>query len=41
MVSRRSVGDLIAKVMVNPELHVGENPGVNKPGSDGDKPYFM
>lgn len=41
VVSRKSVGDLIAKVLVSPELHMGENLGVNKPGSDGDKPYFM
>ncbi|MBV8622476.1 MAG: SDR family oxidoreductase [Herbaspirillum sp.] len=41
VVSRKSVGDLIAKVIANPELHVGENLGVNKPHSDGDKPYFM
>ncbi|MDH0895423.1 MULTISPECIES: SDR family oxidoreductase [unclassified Pseudomonas] len=41
VVSRRSVGELIAKVIANPELHVGGNLGVNKPNSDGDKPYFM
>lgn len=41
VVSRRSVGDLIARIIANPELHSGENLGVNKPGSDGDKPYFM
>ncbi len=41
VVSRKSVADLIAKVIESPELHVGENLGMNKPGSDGDKPYFM
>lgn len=41
VVSRRSVGDLIAKVLAHPALHVGGNLGVNKPGSQGDKPYFM
>lgn len=41
VVSRKSVGDLVAKVIANPELYVGENLGVNKPDSDGDKPYFM
>lgn len=41
VVSRKSVADLVAKVIESPELHVGENLGVNKPGSDGDKPYFM
>lgn len=41
VVSRRSVGDLIARIVVKPALHVGANLGVNKPNSDGDKPYFM
>lgn len=41
VVSRRSVGELIAKIIANPELHVGGNLGVSKPNSDGDKPYFM
>jgi uncharacterized protein YbjT (DUF2867 family) len=41
VVSRKSVGDLIAKVIASPGLHVGESLGLNKPGSDGDKPYFM
>ncbi len=41
VVSRKSVGDLIAKVMANPELHLGENLGLNKPNTDSDKPYFM
>lgn len=41
VVSRKSVGDLVAKVIAHPELHVGANLGVNQPNSDGDKPYFM
>ncbi|HDR9758063.1 TPA: SDR family oxidoreductase [Burkholderia cepacia ATCC 25416] len=41
VVSRKSVGDLIVRIVAAPELHVGENLGVNQPGSDGDKPYFM
>lgn len=41
VVSRRSVAHLIAKVLTHPELHLGESLGVNKPGSDGDKPHFM
>lgn len=41
VVSRKSVGDLIAKVITKTELHVGESLGVNKPNTDGDKPYFM
>ncbi|EPM7261470.1 hypothetical protein [Pseudomonas aeruginosa] len=41
VVSRRSVDDLVIDLIRNPGLHVGANLGVNKPGSDGDKPYFM
>ncbi|NLS18829.1 SDR family oxidoreductase [Rhizobium sp. P40RR-XXII] len=41
VVSRRSVGDLIARIVVKPDLHARANLGVNKPNSDGDKPYFM
>lgn len=41
VVSRKSVGDFVAKLIMNPEWHVGENMGVNKPNTDGDKPYFM
>lgn len=41
VVSRKSVGDLIAKIITNPALYVGESLGVNKPNTDGDKPYFM
>src|SRR5262249_11929350 len=39
-VSRRSVADLIVKVIHSPELHSHGNIGVNKPGTDGDKPSF-
>lgn len=41
VVSRRSVGDLIVRLLADPTLHVGESLGVNKPGTDGDKPSFM
>ena len=41
VVSRHSVADLIGRIIAAPDLHVGANLGVNKPGSDGDKPYFM
>lgn len=41
VVSRRSVGDLISQVILDPTQRIGENLGVNKPGSEGDKPYFM
>ncbi|MGV2980642.1 SDR family oxidoreductase [Camelimonas sp. ID_303_24] len=41
VVSRKSVADLIVKVIRSPDLHLRGNVGVNKPGTDGDKPYFM
>ncbi|MFB9126342.1 SDR family oxidoreductase [Paraburkholderia dipogonis] len=41
IVSRKSVSDLILKIIASPELHAGENLGINKPNSDGNKPYFM
>ncbi|WP_206141695.1 hypothetical protein [Burkholderia sp. Ac-20384] len=41
VVSRKSVADLILKVIASPGLHVGESLGMNKPDFDGDKPYFM
>lgn len=39
-VSRRSVADLIAKILTTPTLHMRANLGVNKPDTDGDKPSF-
>ncbi|TAM37804.1 MAG: SDR family oxidoreductase [Rhodanobacter sp.] len=39
-VSRRSVADLIAKIVATPSLHSKANLGVDKPGTDGDKPSF-
>ncbi|WP_322103187.1 SDR family oxidoreductase [Paraburkholderia sp. J41] len=41
VVSRKSVADLIVKIIEAPQLHVHGNIGVNKPDTDGDKPYFM
>jgi uncharacterized protein YbjT (DUF2867 family) len=41
VVSRKSVADLIAKIIRAPNLHLRGNVGVDKPGTDGDKPYFM
>lgn len=41
VVSRKSVADLIAKIVRSPNLHLHGSVGVNKPGTDGDKPYFM
>src|SRR6185312_1489176 len=40
-VSRKSVAGLIAKIIESPKLDSRRNLGVNKPGSDGDKPAFM
>lgn len=41
VVSRKSVAALIADMIDKPEKHICENIGVNQPGTDGDKPYFM
>ncbi|MBL8882714.1 MAG: SDR family oxidoreductase [Hyphomicrobium sp.] len=41
VVSRKSVADLIVKMIRSPSLHLRGNVGVNKPGTDGDKPYFI
>ena len=37
VVSRKSVAALISDMIDKPEQHIG----VNQPGTDGDKPYFM
>lgn len=39
-VSRRSVADLIVRIIRAPELHLHGSVGINKPGTDGDKPSF-
>ncbi|WP_336813538.1 SDR family oxidoreductase [Bosea sp. MMO-172] len=41
VVARRSVAVLIAGILRDPQLHSGADLGVDKPGSDADKPYFM
>ncbi|BCL50091.1 hypothetical protein MPUCK001_39090 [Citrobacter koseri] len=41
VVSRKSVAALIAGMIDKPDKHIGENIGINQPGTDGDKPYFM
>ncbi|MDG9927556.1 MULTISPECIES: SDR family oxidoreductase [unclassified Pseudomonas] len=41
VVSRRSVAELIVQIITAPQLHVNANLGVNKPNTEGDKPYFM
>lgn len=39
-VSRKSVADLIVRIIRSPALHAHANLGVNKPGTEGDKPSF-
>lgn len=41
VVSRKSVADLVAKLIESPDLCSNANLGVNKPNTDADKPYFM
>jgi uncharacterized protein YbjT (DUF2867 family) len=38
IISRKSVADLIMKLIQKPELHVRGSIGVNQPNTDGDKP---
>jgi uncharacterized protein YbjT (DUF2867 family) len=40
-VSRKSVADLIVKLIDSPKLSTRSNLGVNKPNTNGDKPSFM
>lgn len=40
-VSRKSVAALVAELVRHPERLVRANVGVNKPGTDGDKPAFV
>ena len=40
-VSRKSVAELIVKVIESPKLFSRGNLGVNKPNTDGDKPAFL
>ena len=39
-VSRKSVADLVVKIIRSPTLHSKRNLGVDKPGTDGNKPSF-
>ena len=41
VVSRKSVADLVTKIIAKPDLHQMASLGVNKPNTDADKPYFM
>ncbi|MGT2837375.1 NAD(P)H-binding protein [Streptococcus macacae] len=40
-ISRRSVAAVALEIAKNPSLYSHENIGIDKPGSDGDKPAFM
>jgi nucleoside-diphosphate-sugar epimerase len=40
-VSRKSVAELIVKMIESPKLFSRGNLGVNKPNTDGDKPAFL
>jgi uncharacterized protein YbjT (DUF2867 family) len=40
-VSRKSVASLVVEGVLSPELWSDRNLGVNKPGTDGDKPTFL
>jgi len=40
-VSRKSVADFIFNVLTQPEKHLNESVGINKPNTDGDKPSWM
>ena len=39
-VSRKSVAALVTDIVTHPDRCVRANLGVNKPGTDGDKPAF-
>lgn len=39
IISRKSVADLIMKIIVNPEQHSYSSLGIDQPGTDGDRPY--
>lgn len=40
-VSRKSVADLVVKIIEKPSEMIGQNIGLNKPGTDAPKPNFM
>jgi uncharacterized protein YbjT (DUF2867 family) len=39
-VSRKSIADLVTKIVAAPDQYVRESLGVDQPGTDGDKPSF-
>lgn len=40
-VSRKSVADLVTRIIAHPEQWARTDVGVNKPGTDGDRPAFI
>lgn len=40
-VSRKSIAHLVSQIILNPDQHIGESLGVNKPNTDGDKPAWV
>jgi uncharacterized protein YbjT (DUF2867 family) len=40
-ISRKSVADLVVKLIEDPNLHVNESVGMEKAGTEADKPGFM
>lgn len=40
-VSRKSVADFIANTVRHPDSRIGDSIGIDKPGTEGDKPAFM
>lgn len=38
-ISRQSIADLIVKTIKNPALHQHSSLGIDKPGTDGNRPY--
>jgi hypothetical protein len=39
-VSRKSIADLVVKLSLDPTRYVRGSVGVNKPGTEGDKPSW-
>ncbi|MCF6515914.1 NAD(P)H-binding protein [Lactobacillus sp. S2-2] len=39
-VSRKSVADVIFKIVKNPSFLINESVGINRPGTDGDRPQY-
>ena len=40
-ISRKSVTDLVVKLIEDPKLHVNDSLGMEKAGTEADKPVFM